>query len=106
MDNVATLERIKGLLQQRGVTAKQMLQEIGLSPSYLANMKNAKYVPNKLGVIAEYLGVTEDYLLGTESPAEEQVDERYVRLVNAVRQMSPEEVDAWLALLARRRDGQ
>ena len=107
MDNNATAERIKRLASERGITVKKMLSDLGLSHGYLVAMRNAKYVPNKLGLIAEYLGVTEDYLLnGDSSPADgEQVDDRYVQLVNAVRQLTPEQVDAWLALL-RQQAGQ
>ena len=104
MDNNATAERIKAALKQRGISARQMLTDLGLSSNYLTMMKTAKYVPNKLPDIAAYLGVSVDYLLGAESPTEEQVDERYVRLVNAVRQMSPDQVDAWLAILERKGD--
>ena len=107
MDNNATLERIKEQLRGKGITAKQMLSDLGLSPTYLVNLKNAKYVPNKLPNIAAYLGVSVDYLLGAESPAdEEQVDDRYIQLVNAVRRMTPEQVDAWLSLLESQRGGQ
>ena len=100
MDNNATTERIKEILKQRNISARKMLQDLGLSQNYMVQLKAAKYVPNKLGLIAEYLGVTEDYLLnGNASPADEQIDERYIRLVNAVRGLSPEQVEAWLALL-------
>lgn len=105
MDNNATLERIKEQLRRKGMTAKQMLSDLGLSPTYLVNLKNAKYVPNKLPAIAAYLGVSVDYLLGTEQPSEE-IDPRYIQLVEAVRKMSPDQVDAWLALLEHQQGGQ
>lgn len=105
MDNNATVERIKSLLAERNITAKRMLADLGLGPNYMAHIRDAKYKPNKIGLIAEYLGVTEDYLLGTEQPSEE-IDPRYIQLVEAVRKMSPDQVDAWLALLEHQQGGQ
>ena len=102
MDNVAVAQRISDCAKNKGVSVRRMLIELGINPAYVAQMRSAKTPPTKLPDIAAYLGVSVDYLLGAESPTEEQVDERYVRLVNAVRGLSPEEVDAWLALLERR----
>ena len=86
---------------------RKMLLDIGINPSYIAQMRKSKNPPTKLPDIAAYLGVSTDYLLGTEAPAPaEEVYPRYIRLVNAVRQMPPEQVEAWLALLEHQQAGQ
>ena len=111
MDNNATIaQRINECAKTKGVSVRKMLQELGLNQNYVSQLRRATNPPTRnIYLIAEYLGVSTDYLLGTEpvapAPAEE-IDPRYIRLVNAVRQMSPEQVEAWLALLEHQRDGQ
>ena len=111
MDNPAIIaERIKDVAAQKNVRLKDMLSALNLNVAYIAQMRLLKNPPiDKIGLIAEYLGVSTDYLLGAEpvapAPAEE-VDPRYIRLVNAVRKMTPEQVEAWLALLEHQQAGQ
>lgn len=103
MDNNATIaQRINDCAKAKGVSVRKMLQDLGLNQNYVSQLRRATNSPTRnINLIADYLGVTADYLLnGDSSPADgEQVDERYIRLVNAVRGLSPEQVDAWLALL-------
>ena len=70
--NMYTLNRISALLKERGIQQKDLCEYIGLKPQAYTNWKGGsndsymKYLPR----IAEYLGVSIDYLLGTPSPAE------------------------------------
>lgn len=56
----------------RGVSQRQLLAECGLSKSFMDNLKKGSMPSaDKLGVIAESLGVSVDYLLGVkETPLE------------------------------------
>lgn len=107
-NNAAIAQRINECAKTKGVSVRKMLQELGLNQNYVSQLRRATNPPTRnIYLIAEYLGVTEDYLLGTEAPAPaEEVDPRYIRLVNAVRQMPPEQVEAWLSILEHQRDGQ
>lgn len=107
MDNNAIAQRINDCAKEKGVSVRKMLQDLQLNPTYISKLRRAKNTPTKLPDIAAYLGVSVDYLLGTESPADgEQIDPRYIQLVEAVRKMSPDQVDAWLALLEHQQGGQ
>lgn len=64
-------ENFQKLLKKNNVTAYKVAKETGLSTSMLTNWKKGRYTPkqDKLQKIAEYFGVTVDYLLTGETPA-------------------------------------
>ena len=61
------------LCESKGVTDSRACLEMGFSRSYAAKMKNKNGAPNmdKLSTMADYFGVTVDYLLNgqKENPA-------------------------------------
>lgn len=57
-------ERIKLLLGQKKIHAKDMLKELELSATTLAYMKTSYPQVNNLTKIAEYLNCSIDYLMG------------------------------------------
>lgn len=61
-------EIFERLLQSRNVTAYQVSKATGISQSTLSDWKNGRSVPkmDKMQKIADYFGVTVDYLLGAE----------------------------------------
>lgn len=64
-------EQIKGLLDQKNISASRMLTELELNKNALSTMKSAGYLPRleSLARIADYLDCSVDYLLGrTEDP--------------------------------------
>ncbi len=67
------LDNITALLKERGKKQKELCEYLGLNPQAFTNWKNGsndsymKYLPQ----IAEFFGVTIDYLLGN-TPAREQ----------------------------------
>lgn len=70
--NFVVLDKISALLKEQGKTQKMLCDALGLHAQAYTNWKGGsndsymKYLPQ----IAEYLGVTIDFLLGTPSPAE------------------------------------
>lgn len=64
-------ENFQRLLDVHHVTAYKVAKETGLTTSMLTNWKKGRYTPkqDKLQKIAEYFGVTVDYLLTGNSPA-------------------------------------
>lgn len=54
------------LLQERGLTPYRVSMDTGIPQSTLSAWKRGKSTPklNKLQIIADYLGVSVDYLLG------------------------------------------
>lgn len=65
-DNFAT--RIRVLLKQRGMTAQRFEKEVGLANGYIHNAEVRGTLPKSdiLFRMAEYLGVTPEFLLGNE----------------------------------------
>lgn len=63
------LENVLSLLQQKGVSKNKMLTELKLGKNSFVNWENRGTIPggDTLHKIAEYFGVSTDYLLGNES---------------------------------------
>lgn len=62
-------ERIKKKLREFGVTAEQMLSELGMGKRTLQNYKTSMPKADNLAYIADYLDCSVDYLLGrTDDP--------------------------------------
>lgn len=59
-------EIFEELLKERGITAYRVAKETGIGTATLTNWKKGKYTPkdDKLQKIADYLGVTLEYLKG------------------------------------------
>ncbi len=57
---------LEELLENKGISAYQLSKETGISTSTFSNWKGGKYTPkdNKLQIIADYFGVTLEYLKG------------------------------------------
>lgn len=57
---------LEGLLREKGVTASKMLADLGMNKSSVLNWKTRGTVPGgaTLQKIADYFGVSVDYLLG------------------------------------------
>lgn len=71
---VQIYERIKQLLCKKGISDRQMMADAGVKRGVLDNMKNGSMPSaDKLSLIADYLQVSIDYLLGRD--AEDDTEE-------------------------------
>ena len=61
-------ERLVELRNDRGLTAKELEKELGLGNGTVRRWEKEITIPNieYLVILAEYFGVTADYLLGLE----------------------------------------
>lgn len=61
-------EIFEKLLEKHGVTAYRVAKETGISTATLTQWKNGTSTPkqDKLQLIADYFGITIDYLMGVE----------------------------------------
>ena len=65
-----TFERIKELAKNRGLSLNQVEEKLGYSKNTLYSLKRQKVSSDRLQEIADYFGVSTDYLLGrTDNPA-------------------------------------
>lgn len=64
-----TIDRILDLMNKNKITAKKLTKEANLPASSITEWKNGKYEPsaNAIAKIADYFGVSTDYLLGKDS---------------------------------------
>lgn len=102
-----TLERILFLKSSKGITDTQFQKDLGLYATALSEWKNGKtksYIKH-LPKIANYLGVSVDYLLGNsdikEKPASEPTDglsDYDIRILSWFRSLPPEKKEAILNL--------
>ena len=71
-------ERIQELAKKKDKNLKTASEEMGYSKNYLYSLKNQSPKAENLKVIADYFGVTTDYLLGREEKSKytsEDLDE-------------------------------
>ncbi len=76
-DNQSVCERIDGLLRERGITGSRLASDLGMSRSFMTELRKgrAKGInADTASRIADYLGVTTDYLLGKTSSREPGAD--------------------------------
>lgn len=62
-------EKIKALRKQKGITAKKVAEALNILPDTYRNYETGRREPNleTLSNIADYFGVSTDYLLGRET---------------------------------------
>lgn len=78
-------EIFEQLLKEHGVTAYRVAKETGVTTATLTSWKKGVYTPKqeKLQKIADYFGVTVDYLMGTERGKDDPIEEEpYYAITN------------------------
>jgi len=92
MESILT-RRIYSLCEARGITVKKLAEDCGICPSLIRKWKTSSSPSiDKIKPIAEYLGVSTDYLIGLsniQEPVEKLMgDEDFVSLQRARNRMS------------------
>lgn len=65
----STFEKIKELCKKQGISLNQLEDKLGFSQNYIYSMKKGNPKVENLQKIADYFGVSTDYLLGrTDNP--------------------------------------
>ena len=85
---MTAFERIKSLCKEKGITMKKLEQEIGVSQNLAYRWKSTNPSAENLFKLAEYFGVSTDYILSGEEDgiSKEQLhtDPEIIELVNEV----------------------
>jgi transcriptional regulator with XRE-family HTH domain len=76
------------LLEIKGVTSFQVAKATHITPSTFTEWKRGSYVPkaDKLQKIAEYFGVTVDYLMGIEKYVVEDIELEFINVIREAKQ--------------------
>lgn len=67
-------ERIKTLCKERGITVNKLEKTLGFGTGYVSKLDNSTPNTAKIKLIADYLGVTVDYLMTGKKPEIPRVD--------------------------------
>ena len=68
---LVNIDKIKNLAKSQGIKIKYICSSLGLSETYLSNVKNGKdrMTPDRLAIIADLLHTTPEYLMDeTDDP--------------------------------------
>ncbi len=87
-------ERIVKLAARKGVSLAQVERDLGFAPSSLHKMNTNRPGSDRVLALAEYFGVSTDYLYGNteiEKPADQLMDRDFISLQRARQNMSGEE---------------
>lgn len=83
--------KLKRLREQKGLLPADVARFLGVSrPAYLKYENGNTKIPRQLEKLANYFGVTTDYLLDNEDKRHEVFSEDEVRLIYIYRQLNPE----------------
>lgn len=124
MSNQILVERIKELARTKQVSPSKAFAESGVGKNFISNMKTSNPSIGKITMLANYFGVSVDYLLGktdqkesvstvdkeaaSPSPAQEssapELSEQEQQLVNIFRAASPEARIEMIAAMVHVRD--
>lgn len=64
MDKNLLVERLKTLADERGISLTKAFTESGVGKNFISNMKTSNPSMGKITMLANYFGVSVDYLLG------------------------------------------
>lgn len=66
-----SVDLVKALCKERKIPVSKLERDLGFSNGYIGQLRRGSFPADRLAAIADYFGVTTDYLLGNEkAPAE------------------------------------
>lgn len=106
-ENVSSVERVKQICKERKIPLSKLEKDLGYSNGYIGQLRKGVFPANRLSEIAQYLGVTPQYLMTgeVETPyyldpetaaiAQDIFENRDLRLLfDAARDAQPEDLYA------------
>lgn len=86
------VEKLDDLISQKGTTRNKLLLELNLGKNSFVNWTNRGTLPNgdTIVALAEYFGVSSDYLLGIEKADDKYVSVPKDSLIALIENMTPE----------------
>lgn len=94
---MSVIDRINGLLTEKGISAAKMSKDLGFSSGLYSQWKKGLQKPSvsKIDLIAEYFNVSTDYLLGKSEmsmPADELTEDE-TKLLSGYRALEQPQKD-------------
>lgn len=78
-----TVERIKNLCKERGISTHKLEMECGFANGYISSLKEGKIPTDRALTISRYFNTTLDYLImGIESSKIPEYDTRFMEVID------------------------
>ena len=62
-----SVERVKAICKERKIAISKLEKDLGFSNGYIGQLRKGVFPADRLAAIADYLGISADYLLGKEN---------------------------------------
>ena len=72
-----SVELVKNICRERGIAISRLERDCGFANGYIRKLKEGKFPSDRLQIIANYLGVSIEYLLNGDEVAKTRHDEEY-----------------------------
>lgn len=98
----AVLLRIEAVMKDKGISQRKLIQSLNLNPSSFTQWRygNGRSYMKNINRIADYLGVSVQYLLKGEDEIEEgMLSDREIELVKSFRDITETQRETILALI-------
>lgn len=90
-------------LEKQKITPAKLSADTGISPGNISDWKSGRSKPSaaKLAILSQYLNVSTDYLLGTETSEEplDETDQQILMLARKSRVLPPEDKEMLMKVL-------
>lgn len=63
------VERVKAICKERKIPISKLESDLGFGNAYISGLKKGMFPSDRLKAIAEYLNVSDDYLITGEEPS-------------------------------------
>ncbi len=71
-----SVERVKSICKNRKIPISKLEKDLGFSNGYIGQLRKGVFPDDRLGRIADYLGVTVDYLMNGEETDNKVLNEK------------------------------
>ena len=96
-------DKVRELLSQKNMSINKMLTDLGLGKGTFATWEKRGTVPGgeTLNKLADYFGVSVDYLLGKSYTEQEEVTQQEKKLLAMLKQLNEEDLETALRIVQR-----
>ena len=105
LDKDTLLSRIDVLCAEKNITRTTAFLESGVGKNFKSNLSTSNPSMGKLTILANYFGVTVEYLKGEteqkeKQPTPSELSEKQKRLIKIIEEMSDDQLDRFEKILA------
>lgn len=100
-----SVERVKALCKERKLPISRLEKDLGFANGYIGQLRKGTFPADRLQAIADYFGVTTDYLLGTDTKKEpltvngEELSDAEAELLELFRRVPEDQRDLVLGMI-------